>query len=344
MNLFSRSTLFVGFSAIPFAHGAISFSDSVVSWVDDGSVVAPAVPSPGTFDFNAGAVPIVNDYITGTSGGTLSIGGFSTAAANSPSNRIDPTNSGNATSSLNATVKFTFTGGTGTVRLANSAADDGSSTSTLYNSFSVTNLSGVTGVNIQVTYNEFVAGRSQIVGGNASDTRNFEGLSTLGAIGVTNTGSLAADQISGNVTFGQAFGRNADGSYSPGVPTGSAITASGGGLSGAPTVAGSDVTFASSGLSGTVGLGGLSPNFLFLRAFDTNENGLDASDGENFYAKSITFDLVPEVGTFDNDTAFTVSLDGEQYLGSFQNVPEPSSLFVLSLAAVGGLVRRRRVG
>lgn len=310
------------------SYAALSFTGgSDTSWSGSGNVLN-ANPSPGTFTGTGINVPFVED----TAGGTLSISNFANSALN-PTTRVSNT--------LSAGVEFTFTGGTADISLGNTTDSDGGQGASFFNSASITGLAGVSSIKMTVTYNEFLAGRSRVLG-NSNDLRGF---ATLGAVGVAAAGTgLDINDFNTLAVFGQSFGLNALGNFVPGIPSGVPFTSAGGGFSDPPVVNGSDVTFSADRFTGLVspGGGGLDGDFLFLRAFDADGSGdLTPQDADDFYAKELTFTITPDSGTFEDDTIFTFSFDGQQH-ANLALVPEPSSVMSLSLAAFAFAMRRKR--
>ena len=307
---------------------ALSFTGgSNTGWSGSGTVLN-ANPSPGTFSGTGISVPFVENAASGT----LSISNFANSALN-PTTRVSNT--------LAADVAFTFTGGTADISLNNTTNSDGGQGANFFNSVNITGLAGVSSIQMTVTYNEFLAGRSRVLG-NSNDLRGF---ATLGAVGVAAAGTgLDINDFNTLAVFSQAFGLNSMGNFVPGTPSGIPFTSAGGGFSAPPIVSGTDVTFSADRFTGLVapGGGGLDGDFLFLRAFDADGSGnLTPEDADDFYARELTFTITPDSGTFEDDTIFTFSLDGQQH-ANLALVPEPSSMMTLSLAAFAFAMRRKR--
>ncbi len=327
----------------PAAHAVLAFESA--SWTGPGTPDATE-SSPGTL-MNVDAMtgtgdPIVRSIATGATSGTLNIPTFNNAAIAAPIRSGAGTS--RVSSSLGASFGVSFTGGTGTVNLVNSSESDGGQGRTSFNSINLTNLAGVSRIDVDLSYSEFLSSRSPI----PNLANNLLGLPTLVGVGVSNAGtSLNESAFQTTFAFQNAFSTTtpADAaSFAPGIVNGVVpITTQALAFSGA---AGNVATFNSTGFGGLVNAGGgaLSPNFLLLRAFDTDGDGMhNNSDLDGVFASDrviVSILAGPNGETFADDTNFVFSLDGEQF-PTTTLVPEPSVMFLLPFA-MGGLLRRRR--
>jgi len=80
--------------------------------------------------------------------------------------------------------------------------------------------------------------------------------------------------------------------------------------------------------------------------YNGSGNGYTAADADLVYVESLTFTIEAAAGkTFQANTIFTISMDGQQYANVNNAIPEPTAALLVGLTVVGGLIgwRRRRI-
>jgi len=227
--------------------------------------------------------------------------------------------------------------GTATLQVINSNnSDNGGS---LFNSFQVTDLEGVTEFTLTFTYSELVGGRTDAV---ASSNRPLLAGAALNQLGT----GVTLGNISADISLANVFSSNAaDGPFVSGLPS-TAVAVTSANLS-QDVVGGTDFTGT---FGGTVPLNQANDvNYLVIRGFDLdgNDMGVEGPNGqniepfefENALADTITFTIsTSDADGFDDGTLFIFSVDGDQ----FSSVPEPTGTTLLGLGAGLLLLRRKR--
>ncbi len=295
------------------------------SWVGSGIVQANVIPQPFS---GTGGVGLQNPIlVSGFSAGTLTVG----AGNLLPSNRVSAT--------TGVTHNVTLTGGTGNLHVANSANFDGGNS--LFNSVGLSEFStGVTKIVWTIEYTLPLAGRNDT-------TTGLDNRPIGGALGLVNAGSgLAANQYSVKMALGGVSSApTSNGTFTPGVPSNARPFASAGWAGTSISNAGATTFATDAGFDGTVPLGNSSTNFLLIRGYDVNGsgNGYTTADSDLVYVKSVTFEIsLTGGGSFASNTAFTISMDGQQYANVNNAIPEPTAGVLVGLAVIGGLIGWRK--
>ncbi len=289
------------------------------SWSGNGTV-QPNL-SPGTFP------PLdVDILVTGLSSGALTI---------DPEN-LYPEPRINAATGVTHSVSLT--GGTGNLRIANSNNfDDGASK---YNAVGLEGFSGVTKIVWTMTYTLPMAGRND-------DVTSLSSRPIGGALGLVSAGSgLAVTDFRVELQLGGVSSTpTSSGTFTPGVPA----SAKPFGTAGWDALPAGTTNFVSAnGFEGLVDLASVTTgvNFLMVMGYDYDGvGGYSAADAPLVYAQSMTFTIEAAPGkTFQADTIFTISMDGQQYSNLNNAIPEPTAGVLLGLATIGGLIgwRSRR--
>ena len=306
-----------------------------------------AVPAQAVFSF--GGLQVSNGILEGatwTGDGVLPSGNLlpGTSTDSSPGNSgtlfdnfsgsgtLTPTNliTGNRLEAgASASVQFTLNGAgaTGDLVVNNNSRFDGGANS--FNSLGLTDLTGVTSIDVTVTYSQFVGGRDF-----PAFATEFNKTPMIAATRLVTPGTgFTASDFTVTGTLDEVF-TSADGTN---------FVAGSAGIT--PTVTVPPFTAPSAGaVSATANSfdPGNAATWLMFKGFDVDGDGaFDADDADNAYARSVTYTITPTAqSTFADDTLIVFSLDGQSY-GNLSNVPEPSAA-LLSVLALGALARRKR--
>lgn len=287
------------------------------SWVGNGTVQANL--SAGNFDVDGLDIDtLVQDFSAGTF--TINPGHIY------PPDRISST--------LGASLSVSLTGGTGDFEIANSNSLDGGNL--MYDSVVLRDLAGVTAINMTLMFTNPIAGRTD-------NTTPLGSRPIGGAVGIISPSpTLTASEINVTMQFLGVYSSSvADGPFVAGVPVGAIPFYS----AAWDTYDPEQNLFTSDGFSGLITtLGQDDTDLLLVRGYDFNGsgNGYTAADAPLVYITGMTWTITPDAGnTFAADTAFTVSMDGQQH-GNLNVVPEPSTVLFAGLASLGVVFGRRR--
>jgi hypothetical protein len=232
--------------------------------------------------------------------------------------------------SLVATHTITLTGGTADLRLHNSNSNDGGAA--LFNSVGLTDFQGVTEITWTTTYNQPLAGRNtDLTGGQPLTSRPMgEGLALITAGSGQSVSSFTVD-----LDFDQIY-HEVGGEFVSGVP----VTA----------IPRQNPGFGGTGGYGTAGATSFTSSafvalnqFLLVRGYDMDNNGIDATDMTKVYMRQMTWTIRKDDNSaFSADTLFTMSMDGQQYSNYLTVIPEPTSVLLVGGSVLGGCLLRRR--
>ena len=324
---FLMSASFSSWAVLPFVLS--TNSSSVLStgntWTGSGTLQPNVIPI--SFSSN-GLRNLV--LVSGFSSGSLTIG---------PDNLLPKPRIAAATG-VRQTV--TLTGGTADLYVANSGSFDGGDE--LFNSVGISGFSaGVTKIIWTLDFTLPIAGRDD----NALGLNNRPMGGALGLV-VAGTG-LAPSQYSVKMTLGGVSSApTTNGTFTPGVPANARPLVSAGWAGTSITQAGATTFTTDAGFDGIIPLGNSSPDFLLIRGYDYDGSGNNylPADAPLVYAASLTFEISLTSGlSFAADTAFTMSMDGQQFSNVNNAIPEPTAGVLVGLAVLGGLIgwRRRRI-
>lgn len=286
------------------------------SWSGNGTI-QPNV-TPGTANDSTAAQILVEDF-SGT--GALTINNMGAGVLPGGSNA-------RLLSNTSAIHTITLTGGTADLRLANSNGNDGGIN--LHNSVGLTGFSGVTSVSYKINFSQPIANRN----GGPTDTARFP----LGAgLAVINAGTrIGPDPTFADYNTTLTYNEI---SYSPTPSVPGSFTQAPIGIplvqAGFNAPSSGATTFTSNGFTGL-------DQFLLVRGYDTDGDSAILDNVNETYISELTFTFQLDNGSaFPADALFVVSMDGQQYSG-FQNaIPEPTSI-VMSLVALSGVCLMRR--
>ncbi len=299
------------------------------TWVGSGTIQSNVIPT--SFTANGLQNPVL---ISGFSSGNLTIvtGNLFPAATPPPGGRFYNT--------TGVSHRLALTGGgTANLHVANSASFDGGDL--LFNSVGLSGFSGnVTKIVWTIDYTLPIAGRNDT-------TTGLDNRPMGAALGLVNAGSgLTPSQYAVTMTLGGVSSdADSNGTFTPGVPANARPFASAGWAGTSISQAGATTFSTDAGFDGTVPLGNSSTNFLLIRGYDVNGSGNNytVADSNLVYVKSVTFEITRiGGGAFAANTAFTISMDGQQYTNVNNAIPEPSAGVLLGLATIGALLGWRR--
>lgn len=300
------------------------------TWTGDGTVQGNLFPGTWTSAANTNKDVLVNNFTQGTL--TIKPGSLY------PNPRVS--------TGQGVSISTTFTGGTGDILVVNSTNYDDSATK--YNSIGITDLQGVTQIQLTINFAQPIATRSDFT------TLNLDSFPVGAALGLVSTGSTAGNPLgltnfNVSMSYGEVYSdANDDGVFIAGVPSNAAPLISGGWVgSGTTPVYGVDgaTSFSTGGFTGLINvLGAGDADFLMVRGWDVSNNGTfsAATEADLVYVSSLTWTISADPGmTFAAGTEFTISMDGQQH-ANLNAVPEPSAWVLSMVACAGGLILWRR--
>jgi len=226
--------------------------------------------------------------------------------------------------------------GNADIFVSNNNNNDGGAN--LFDSFQILNLEGVTEFTLTLTSSVLIAGRPE-----SPEASNRPFLAGFGVIDEGSTNDI--NNFTADIELGGVVSASSpSGTFTEGLPSGAIAGLT---TAGVTQLAAGSTSFQGV-FNGTVNTNSNADgDYLIIRGFDVNADGTTTDDEfQQVYATSISYTIATtDVGGFSADTAFNISIDGDQFSNvsaAAAAIPEPTGTTLLGLGASLLLLRRRR--